>query len=370
MKLANKINIYIAKNFFRTFFYVIASIFLLIYIINLLEVIENVGKKEVSFGILSLMAFLKTPDFINQISILIVYISILISVFTLSHRSEVTIMRSTGLSVMQILKPIIISCFILGILWVGVFTEACIFFNKKYLNLESRYIKAEEFNSEEEIKDIWFIERDKVDIATSYVIRGSKFNLQSKVLHDVSIRIYKNDYINGNIEARKMKIYKDSWELKEITLYDKEHNPLQLKSFIIKPYSDGDFILRKIINNTEDVKTFSLYRLHLMINDMKYLGLNVNKFALYYNYLLSLPILFIGMGLISCFFAITHIRNSKAYLTLFIGVCVGIIIYICSSLIYSLANAAILSVFLGIWTFVLVILAIGFILSFKKDSFY
>jgi lipopolysaccharide export system permease protein len=171
------------------------------------------------------------------------------------------------------------------------------------------------------------------------------------------------------IDAEKMFLKEDFWLLEDITLNNPNTLNKRIEDYSIKTYLKPDFVIQKIVNNFQNVKLFSIFELSHLIKDLESAGFSSTKFKVYFNSLLSKPFLFLSMTLIACYFGINHTRNNNAILMMFLGITLGLILYITSGIINSLGSSGLIPVFASTWIITVICLSIGVLLIYRKEKF-
>ncbi|NBV07133.1 MAG: LptF/LptG family permease [Proteobacteria bacterium] len=370
MKPSKRINLYIANHFLIKFLQITLGFSLLIFFINFLENVEKVRDSEVPIYITSLMAFLQIPDFLNEIAPSLVLISSIITFFLLSGRSEITIIRSSGFSMWQVLRPMAMSALILGIFWVLVFNPISVLMTKKFNNLEAEYVKKERREMLVPSNGIWLKQNNIDKDAEEIVIQAKKVYKTPLELDEVTMWFFENNgQFYQKIDAKKMFLKGDLWELQDVTINDQKNLNKKQKTYEVPTNLESDFIIQTIINNFQNVKLFSIFELPSLIQNLQSSGFSSVKFKVYLNSLLSKPFLFLAMTLIACYFGINHNRNNKSIFLLFIGITLGLILYITAGVIGALGSSGLIPVFASTWTIAIICLAIGTLLIYRKEKF-
>lgn len=363
------INNYIAKSFLVKFLQICLGFSLMIFFINLIDVLDKIRGSESPFYSAILMAFLQIPDFLNDITASLVLISAIITFFTLSSRSEITIMRSGGFSLWQILQPITISAFLLGIFWITIFGPISTLMMKKFIELETRYVKEESREVIEPENGIW-LKQDNIEKPNEeLIIQAKKVYKENLELNEVSIWFFdQNGKFYKKIDADKMLLKEKFWLLENVISNDNNLLNKTTPTLTIPTNLEPDFITEKIVNNFQNVKLFSLFELPNLIKDLSASGFASTKFKIYLHSLLNKPFLFMAMALIACYFGINHIRNQNSIIMIFIGVSAGLALYISSTIINALGASGLISIFASTWVITIICLAIGTLLIYKKEN--
>ncbi|MDX2082669.1 MAG: LptF/LptG family permease [Rickettsiales bacterium] len=370
MKFFCKINIYIAKNFLIKFLQILLSFSLLIFFINLLDNFEKVRGSDVSTAIIALMSFLQIGDFLNEIASSLILISSIIAFFFLSSRSEITIIRCSGFSIWQVLQPIAVSAFCLGIFWVTIFSPLSVIMSEKFYNLEGKYVKREKREMVSPENGIWLRQINVNKPQEDIIIQAKKVYKSTLELDEVTLWFFDKDgQFYQKIDAERMFLEGNFWLLENITINSANDLNNKAKNYSIPTNLAADFILQTILNNFQNVKLFTIFELPNLIKNLQSSGFPSVKFMVYLNSLLNKPFLFLAMTLIACYFGITHIRSNKSIFMMFLGITIGLILYITSGVIEALGSSNLISVFAATWTITIICLAIGILLIYRKEKF-
>jgi len=365
----NLINIYIAKNFLTRFFQVIAGFSLLIFFINFIDILEHT--KDAPLYVSVALAALQIPDFLNDISPSMVLISAIIGFFSLSSKSEISIIRMSGFSLWQVLQPIAVSAFLLGIFWITIFDPISVQAMKKFNHLEAQYVKNETRDVVEPTSGIWVKQSNLEKPDEEIIIRAQKAYRESDELGKVNVWFFdKNDSFYRKIDANSAKLEGKNWVLSDDILNENDDIlNKKMEQITIPTDLTADFVMNKIVNNFQNVKLFSFFELPNLIRELSAAGFASIKFKVYFHSLLSRPLIFTAMTLIACFFGLNHIRNQNTVLMLFFGILIGLGLYITSSIVNALGSSGLIPVFASTWIIAIICLAIGTLLIYKKEHF-
>ncbi len=364
------LTLYLSKQFLLTFCQIAAGFSLLIFFINLLDLLERVKDSGAPFYITAFMAFLQIPNFLNDIVSSLVLISAIISFFFLSSKSEITILRVSGFSLWQVIYPIAISAITLGLLWITIIGSVNVYMTKKFNALEGKYTRNDAREIVAPRGGIWLKQSNIENKKEEIIIKAKKVFKENMEFQDVTFWFFdKNGQFYKKIDAEEMLLNKTNWSLKNVTINDDNLINKTIPNILIPTNLEHDFVTTKILNNFQNVNLFSIFELPNLIKDLKNSGFNTTKFRVYFNSLLCKPLLFLAMVLIACYFGLNHIRNNNSVLMIFLGIVVGLIFYIISSIINSLGSSGLIPVFASTWVIAIICLAIGTLLIYSKESF-
>ena len=363
------INIYIAKIFLTKFLQITLGFSLLIFFINMLDTLEKVRGSEAPIYTGILMAFFLIPDFLNDIIPSLVLISAIITFFLLSSKSEITIIRMSGFSLWQILQPVAATAALLGVFWITIFGPISIQMVKEFNTLENKYVENESREVVAPENGIWLKQANENEIGEEIIIQAKKVYQEALELDDVTVWYFnKNGEFYKKVDAKEMLMEENFWLLKEVTLNDNNNLNKKLDSYKIPTGLSADFVMQKIVNNFQNVKLFSIFELPHLIRELQSSGLSSIKFKVYYQSLLSKPLLFLAMTLIACYFGLNHIRSQNAILMIFSGIALGLIFYITSSILNALGSSGLIPIFASTWIIAIICLSIGTLLLYRKEN--
>jgi len=361
--------LYIAKKFFTNFFYITAGFCVLIFFINFMDSLEKAKDSDAGLMVAIQMAFMKIPDFINDIAPSLVIITSIITFFGLSSKSEITILRISGFSLWQIIEPVAISAFILGIFWVMIFGPISAAMANKFNSIESKYIKKEIREAVEPESGIWLRQENLEKEGEELIIQAKKVYKENLELDYVSIWFFNSQkQYYKKIDAKKMTMKDHYWLLEDIIINDFNTLNKIEKTLTITTNLEAEFVKQTIVNNFQNVKLFHIFELPTLIQDLKSSGLNSVKFKVYMYSLISKPFLFAAMTLIACFFGLNHIRNNNTTIKIFLGIITGLGFYIISSIMNSFGSSGLIPVFASTWFIVVMTISVGVLLIYKKEN--
>ncbi len=365
-----KIDLYITKTFLIRFLQILASFCLVIFFINFLDTTDKVRGRDVAFYLVILMSFLRVPDLLNDIVPSLVLISSIVTFFTLSSRSEITIIRVSGFLLWKVIRPVAISAFLLGVFWIFVFEPMSIFMTKTFHRMEAKYVDHESREVVALTNGIW-LKQENTEIPNEEIlIQAKKVYKENLELNGVTLWFFnENGQFYKKIDANKMWLKDGFWLVEGAMINEVNAINKVVGNVLIKTNLDQGLVIQKVVNDFQSVKLFSIFELPDLIKDMRSSGIESTKFSVYFHSLLIMPFLFLAMVFISCYFSLNHIRNNNAVIKLFLGMVVGLALYIINTLMNALGSSGLISVFASTWMIAIICVCIGVLLIYRKESF-
>lgn len=363
-----KIYFYIARNFLIKFLLVCLAITAIIWVISLFDIVAKDKSSQVKWLEMIWYSALQIPAFLENISAFLIALSTIIALFSLNLRSEITIIRVSGLSLWQILSPIIFCAFILGVLFITVINPLSIMANKKFNVIDQKLVGVEKIDLLSPKSGVWLKQKNIIAKDEEIIIRADSIYRNNLKLMNVNLWFFdKNLNCYQRISAASMLLKSGYWQLNDITINDDKKINYHQSQLQILTDLEANFITKKVLNNFEDTSLFSVYDLPNLIGELKQSGFSPRKFVVYYYSLLIKPILFVAMVLISSVFAINNTRGRSNILFFIIGVIFALTIHICLMVTGAIGAGGLMPEFLSTWVISFILLSLGMLLVFRKE---
>ena len=334
-----------------------------------MESLDKIKDSGSPFYTAVFMAFLNIPDFLNDIAPSLIIISAIATFVNLSTKSEITVMRISGFSLWHILQPIMFSAFLLGIFWVVIFGSVSTAMTKQFNRLESKYVNQEIREVVEPKNGVWIRQENIQTPGEEIIIQAKKVYSENLELKNITLWYFnnKNEFYK-KINADRMLLHDGFWEIDNAILNDFEKLNIKLDKITLPTNLEKEFVRQRIVNDFQNVKLFTIFQLPSLITKLETSGFNANKFVVHLHSLISKPFLFMAITLIACFFGLNHIRNQNVAIMTFLGIIVGLIFYIISSILLAFGSSELIPVFASTWLIVLICFSIGTLLIYQKEN--
>jgi len=364
----NKINLYLAKNFLKNFLTIALGFWIIFFLVNLIDIFNRINDAQVGIKLMFILSFLKTPNNLSSIVVSIVLISSIYTLFQMSNRTEITVIRNCGYSLWQIANPLIISAIFLAIIWIIFFNLFEIWSSNKYNNFEAKYLQTEMRETLDIGNGVWFKQKNLINDSENIIIVTRKIYKNSLDLFEVSMWFFdKNNNFYKRVDAKKMVLNGGKWMIKKAIVNNENSINQMVESIQIPTEIDENFLKNKIVNNFENAESFNIFELPKIIDNLKKSGLNPKKLQTHLHSKLNYIILFVAMVLFSVFFGVNDVRNRKSNIKLLIGIIFGLIIFLSSSIFSTLGASGLLSIFESTWLISFIYLAISILFIRHKE---
>ena len=264
--MLKKIDIYIIKKFLGTFAF---SIFAFIWILIIFDLSEKVGNfidKEVPLNAILFEYYLNfVPYFINMLSPLFIFISVILFTSKLAANTEIIAILSTGISFRRLMRPYLFSAIVLAILSFTLNNYIIPSANKRRLAFQERYLFVPLQNWDKNIhkqiaKGVYiYMESYSVNDNIGYQFSMEKFKdrrLENKLI---------SDFIKWDSTNSKWTIH--NYRIRYFEKDNKERIVKGNKIDTVLPIRPADFKERD-----EIVETMNLNELNAFIDKKKLQG--------------------------------------------------------------------------------------------------
>lgn len=349
MRFSPILSLYICRQFLLAFFGALAVIMGLIFLFDVIELMRRTAAHtEVGFGILLEMALFKLPQMAQMILPFAVMIGAMTSFWTMTRSRELVVTRSAGISAWEILAPVMGAVLLIGIVNVCAFNPMAATLYKRYEQLQDQMLlRGGDSPLVVGESGLWLREThgDEQVVVHANAVRQEGFDLR---LREVSVYVSDpNEHFLYGVEAALGKLENGYFHLTD--------------AHVLRPGRPVDnfpeynfatqLTLAKIQNNFASPETISFWELPGFINFFESAGFSANRQKLYFQSLLSSPLLLIAMVLVAAVFSLKpNLRSGGIMGRLVGGVVSGFVFYFFSKVVYALGLSATLPVVLAAWT--------------------
>ena len=364
---------YIAKRVFKSITLAFVIVTAIIMLIDFVEATRNIGD-DGAFTLLELagLTALKVPRLIEETIPFVVLFGIMSAFYGLNKRSELVVLRASGLSAWRFLWPAVMVSALIGLIWATVFNPFAAKSMTKYQDILIEAAQNEKISSSSRqiTEDIWLREGTQDE---QVVIHGTVRPYDPLTLHDATFYFYTvNTAATGDSLS--------PFEISEDTSYS---HRIDVKSAALSP--EGYWQLRGVTKNlghnrTTRFLTTSLptritatqltqkskfagntqfWTLPSEIMAARDAGFSTVSLRLQWHKLLSLPLMLIALTVIAAGVSMGNVRSGGVLRLMLAGAATGFFVYFFNNLIRAFGESQTLSIFSASWTVPLLVLLMG-----------
>ena len=352
---------YILKRFFKTLVTVLLGFITIFVIVNIIDFLDKFIERNLSSKEILLYYVYTIPLFINIALPMSILISTIHTISSLQKTNEITAIKASGVSILRIGLPIIISgiifCFIAFLFENIIVVESMqkrLFIDKKLKPHSSKYVKNRK-------TDIYYHLNDSF-------LEIKKFNYNNDTGYQVSLKKYAGSDLVYVINAKKMawKTENDNWEMQNGSIRKWEngfnYSTFDKKEIFIEDVNPS--IIKKDFVKPEEM---NFWELSTLIKKFKKNGIDSNRWEVNKSYKTAFSCVPLIMVIFGIALSIHKPRGSNA---MGIGLSI-IVIFLYYALITfgkTLGYNNILSPFMSVWLVNIGFLLFGILSLYKTET--
>jgi lipopolysaccharide export system permease protein len=345
MKLPITLSIYIGKKFLAGTMVVFTTLMAIIFLFDFVELTRRGLSREVPFGIIIGMGFLKLPSMAEQILPFAILLGGILSFTRLTATSELVVTRSAGVSAWQFLMPAFGIAAAIGIFIVVIFNPLSAIMLSKFENLEAKYFKGSASMLSVSSTGLWLRQQNDATLGKT-IINALRVSHEDMELFDVTIFIFgENDKFVKRIDAKSAKLGDGYWNISSGILTVPG----------LPASARMDYRLKTSLNQNQiqesfaSPETMSFWELPSFIRTLKAAGFSALRHTLYWHSVLSTPFLLCAMVFFAAAFSLRPPRHGKIGIMMSGGILSGFMIYFLSDLISAIGLSGSIPVIMAAW---------------------
>lgn len=335
---------YLIRNFLKWTGIVGLAIVAIVMLFDFSELVRKASSKsDIGFSILLQMLFLKIPHLLQQVLPFMVLFSSILTLWMLNRYQEMTVMKASGLSIWQILAPLVSVVWILGAADLIVFNSIAAQMMSQYEHMDNRYFQKSAGSLAVSESGLWIREK-KGDVQRVFHIahinqkthRARKISLFEFNLNDQFLKRIEaaSGYFKGNLF-----ILNNAWQQTSDSMPRHVH-VLQLPTTLSPSTLENTGI------SPGSVSFLNLPHFSEMLENS---GLSGHKYMMYWHSLLARWIWLGVMVVLAASCSLRLIRQRGTVVVIGIGAMSAFLLYFLRDITYALGSAGTLPIMLAAW---------------------
>lgn len=307
--------LYIARRFLMTTLGAFAAVFVLVVVLDLVELIRSNTRGLAGFGDLVGMAVLHAPSITITAAPFTLLLAAMTAFAMLARSSELVVTRAAGVSVWRLTAPALACAAGLGVFAFAVYNPLASAFATKFETLEQRFFDQTSSRLAVSGEGLWLRQGGGEG---QTVIRAKRASSTVERLWDVSIfQFDPSDRLYRRIDARTATLGDRNWQLGSVMRWDLSDDaeggrqramaatrPVKAEEMTIPT----DLTAEHIQDSFAPPETIGFWKLPGFIALLEESGFSSNRHRLHWLRLLSQPVVFVAMVLIGAAFSMRHVR--------------------------------------------------------------
>jgi lipopolysaccharide export system permease protein len=362
--MTNTLGRYFAGRFVVAAVGTFASIFLLLVLVDYIEMVRKTsGLPQASAITVALTSLYRVPQLLEKMMPFCVLIGAMTCYLALSRRLELVVARAAGVSAWQFISPALASSIILG-------TLATIAYNPMSANLRelSKRMEAELFGSApgggiQDASGFWL---NQVNNDGQWIINAARSEQQGVRLTGITVFRFDTDLqFKERIEAREASLDEGRWVLKSARRFSLDSPPVEQETF----YITTSLTQAQVRNSFSTPETVSFWQLPNYIRSSESSGFATAGYRLQYHKLIAQPFLLAAMVMLAASVSLRFFRMGGVQKMVLSGVGAGFLLYVLSKVTEDLSKAELMHPIAAAWLPVCVGGLTGFLaLLYQEDG--
>jgi lipopolysaccharide export system permease protein len=335
---------YLAKRFLFGMvgaFLVCACLILMIDMIELLRLSRRAT--DLSVAGLLWIGLLRLPAFTELLLAFAILVGSIVALLSLNRRSEITVMRSAGMSVWQFLRPGIAVTLMLGVMAVTLFNPLA-----AAARFESERLVAEIFGAEAGLfagkgDGAWLRQTgpDGQSVLHARAVADQGLVLSGVVgfLFDPEGRFIER------LDAERATLQDGYWELHKATVSRPKREPE-----VFRTYSVSTNLTRERVSDALGSEiAVSFWQLPMLIEISEKAGLSASKYRMQHALLMARPALLIAMVVLAATVSLRSFRSGGIQTMVLMGLVGGIGLFLLAEVSRQIGASGLISPMLAVW---------------------
>jgi len=345
--------------FIKSFFYVVATMLSLVFILNTLSELEFFKEIEIGIEFTLFLSLLNSPSMIFEMFPFIFLISTQFFFIKLFNNNELEVFKYSGLKNSSILIFLSAISFVIGVIIITIFYNFSANFKNFYLEKKSQFTSDGKYLAVVTKNGLWI--KDEID-EKIYIINSAE--IKNNYLVNNFITEFNRDFeAIRNVQSKKIDIKEKKWVIYDATIYNKNESSF-LNILELKTNFDYKRI-QTLYSNLSSLNIFQLFELRNNYNKLNYSLTDVNL------QLIKIFAYPLYMALITIFTALIMFKIRRQDSTTFkisIGLFISVIIYYINNFFLVMGSTERISLIFAVFTPLIVLGMVNSIMIYKINE--
>ena len=332
---------YLIKSLLK-YIFLISGIFLILsFLLNIIEEIRFFKNLDLGISYSFLLTFLNVPSIVYEIFPFIFLISTQMFFVNLFEKEELIVLKKHGLDNLVLIKILITTSLVCGILIVSVFYTFSAQMKHSYLSFKNKFTNDNKYLAVVNENGLWI--KDEVDNSIN-IINAEIF--ENDTLKKLIITQMDKDFnIMKTIIGKSANIQKNTWKIKNVEVHKIEKSKENHDQILFKT----NFNKEKLNNIFSNLTSLTFFELLSMSKDYNQLGYSTLEINSHLHKLYSFPIYLMIMSLVGGILMLNIKYNKSKIVNITIGIILSVIIYYLNYFINLLGTNEKIPTILSIW---------------------
>ena len=332
---------YLIKSLLKNIFLISGIFLILSFLLNIIEEIRFFKNLDLGISYSFLLTFLNVPSIVYEIFPFIFLISTQMFFVNLFEKEELIVLKKHGLDNLVLIKILITTSLVCGILIVSLFYTFSAQMKHSYLSFKNKFTNDNKYLAVVNENGLWI--KDEVDNSIN-IINAEIF--ENDTLKKLIITQMDKDFnIIKTIIGKSANIQKNTWKIKNVEVHEIEKSRTNHDQILFKT----NFNKEKLNNIFSNLTSLTFFQLLSMSKDYNQLGYSTLEINSHLHKLYSFPIYLMIMSLVGGILMLNIKYNKSKIVNITIGIILSVIIYYLNYFINLLGTNEKIPTILSIW---------------------
>jgi lipopolysaccharide export system permease protein len=333
---------YFARKIFAMVLIVFGLCVILVFLIDFVEMMREAAKADVPASYVAMLTLLRLPAFAELTIPFSVLIGSISAFLMLSRSSELVIVRASGISVWQFIRPAMVVGLLVGVFAVTVYNPMAARAKQAAERLFADGLAAKRTTDRTNTSS--WIRQDGPD-GPSIIYARASADKGTRLAGLTLLQFDPNKKFIERIEADKASLHQGYWELENAQVSSSGALPQFYRKYQVSTYLDAE----QVKESVDTVEGVSFWELPGFIEFAERAGLSTTAYKLHYNQLLARPFLMICMVLLAATCALKPFRFGKIQTMVITGLSAGFAFFVLVELSRKLGMSGYITAGVAAW---------------------
>ena len=361
--MTNTLGRYFAGRFVVSALGVFASIFVLLVLVDYIEMVRKTsGLASVSAIAVAETSLFRVPQLLEKMMPFCILIGAMTCYLALSRRLELVVARAAGVSAWQVIAPLA-SAVILGILATTAYNPMSANLRELSKQMEAELLGSAPGGGIQDASGFWI---NQVNSDGQVIINAARSEQQGVRLTGLTLFRFDTNYqFKERIEAREATLEEGAWLFKSTRRFSLDGPPVEQDSFRLAT----SLTPAQVRNSFSTPETVSFWQLPSYIRSSESSGFATAGYRLQYHKLIAQPFLLAAMVMLAAAVSLRFFRFGGVQKMVLSGVGAGFLLYVLSKVTEDLSKAELMHPIASAWLPVFVGGLTGFLaLLYQEDG--
>lgn len=354
------LGLYFVKRFTASMLIVFGTVFLLIYMLDFVELMRRAGDAVgADTGTMAKLALFRTPATAERVIPFGMLFGGMVTFIGLTRRLELVVARAAGISAWQFLAPALMVALVTGILVTTVYNPLATALKEKASTLEAHIFRRGGVTLGQVI---WLRQRS---VDGEAILRAAAFDPATDTLRGVIAYVMdESDRLLERIEAPEAVLKRGYWSFSQARVISLDIEPTIQDAYLLATNLTAD----EVKSSLGPGEAVSFWSLPAIVSRLELAGLDATRYRLVYQTLLARPGLLVAMVLLAACFSLKFLRSGGLAGMVLGGVSAGFALYVATQVAENLGNAGVVSAGFAAWVAPSVASAFGVLTLLNKED--